>query len=95
MMSSATAILFIAAVAACFAALQPKDADASGDLIQGLPGLPSSFTSKQYSGYVTVDAKSNRNLFYWFVESGNNPATDPVVLWLNGGMLRNWCIESS
>ncbi len=22
---------------------------------------------------------------YWFVTSQNNPATDPVVLWLNGG----------
>ena len=24
-------------------------------------------------------------LHYWFIESTNNPSTDPVVLWLNGG----------
>ena len=26
-----------------------------------------------------------RELFYYFVESEGHPATDPVVLWLNGG----------
>ena len=26
-----------------------------------------------------------RRLFYYFVESERSPASDPVVLWLNGG----------
>lgn len=34
--------------------------------------------------YVTVDEEAGRSLFYVFVESQNDPATDPVVLWLNG-----------
>eukprot|EP01126_Amoeba_proteus_P046918 TRINITY_DN5325_c0_g1_i4.p1 TRINITY_DN5325_c0_g1~~TRINITY_DN5325_c0_g1_i4.p1 ORF type:complete len:446 (-),score=30.57 TRINITY_DN5325_c0_g1_i4:152-1489(-) len=38
-----------------------------------------------YSGYVTVDPKNGRNLFYWFVPSSRQPASDPVVLWLQGG----------
>ena len=39
---------------------------------------------KQYSGYLDDD-EEDKHLFYWFFESRNNPKTDPVVLWLNGG----------
>jgi carboxypeptidase C (cathepsin A) len=39
-----------------------------------------------YSGYVTVDTQSNRNLFWMFAEAKLvDPATAPVVLWLTGG----------
>ncbi|KAL9644533.1 hypothetical protein ABK040_009397 [Willaertia magna] len=40
---------------------------------------------KQYSGHVPVNATTGRYLFYWFVQSQNDPANDPVLLWLNGG----------
>ncbi|KAF7545495.1 hypothetical protein G7Z17_g9134 [Cylindrodendrum hubeiense] len=39
---------------------------------------------KQYSGYLD-DEDEDKHLFYWFFESRNDPANDPVVLWLNGG----------
>ncbi|KAI1131616.1 Alpha/Beta hydrolase protein [Nemania abortiva] len=39
---------------------------------------------KQYSGYLD-DNENDKHLFYWFFESRNDPKTDPVVLWLNGG----------
>ncbi|KAI5284915.1 hypothetical protein KEM54_000962 [Ascosphaera aggregata] len=39
---------------------------------------------KQYSGYLD-DNENDKHLFYWFFESRNNPESDPVVLWLNGG----------
>jgi len=35
--------------------------------------------------YVSVNETHGRELFYYFVESEGHPATDPVVLWLNGG----------
>lgn len=37
--------------------------------------------------YVTIvdSAKTEKNLFYYFVVSERNPSKDPVVLWLNGG----------
>ncbi|KAF4507214.1 hypothetical protein G6O67_005877 [Ophiocordyceps sinensis] len=41
-------------------------------------------TVKQYSGYLD-DLEQDKHLFYWFFESRNDPAKDPVVLWLNGG----------
>ncbi|OAA35908.1 carboxypeptidase Y precursor [Metarhizium rileyi] len=41
-------------------------------------------TVKQLSGYLD-DADQDKHLFYWFFESRSNPATDPIVLWLNGG----------
>ena len=38
---------------------------------------------KQHVGYLDVD--TNKHFFYWFFESRNDPKTDPIVLWLNGG----------
>jgi serine carboxypeptidase-like clade II len=32
-----------------------------------------------------VDDKGKRALFYYFVEAEADPATKPLVLWLNGG----------
>ena len=35
----------------------------------------------QYSGYINIQSQGGvtKSLFYWFVESQNNPATDPVI----------------
>lgn len=37
----------------------------------------------QWTG--TVDVTDERRLFFWFFESRNDPANDPVILWMNGG----------
>jgi hypothetical protein len=49
----------------------PQEADY---LPQGLPGQPTGFKFRQYSGYVTVDAKAGRALFYYFAEATQNPS---------------------
>ncbi|XP_009778790.1 serine carboxypeptidase-like 45 [Nicotiana tabacum] len=54
------------------------------DKIILLPGQPQ-VGFQQFSGYVTVDDKKQRSLFYYFVEAETNPASKPLVLWLNGG----------
>lgn len=58
--------------------------DQERDRITELPGQPTNVGFKQYSGYVTVDARAGRALFYWLVESPAS-ASSPLVLWLNGG----------
>ena len=56
------------------------------DKIHSLPGQPTNVTFNQYSGYITVDKKQGRALFYWLFEASNGPASSkPLVLWLNGG----------
>lgn len=55
------------------------------DRIMALPGQPSRVNFEQYSGYVTVNEKHGRGLFYYFVESPYDAASKPLVLWLNGG----------
>lgn len=54
------------------------------DKIILLPGQPQ-VGFQQFSGYVTVDDKKQRALFYYFVEAETDPSSKPLVLWLNGG----------
>ena len=68
------------AIACLFAA--STMAAPSADLMGTLPGA-NPFDSLTYSGYLT--ATTTKSLHYVFAESLNNPATDPVVIWFNGG----------
>lgn len=54
------------------------------DLVKILPGQPK-VMFKQYAGYVDVDLKAGRSLFYYFVEAETDPHNKPLALWLNGG----------
>ncbi|CAD6185442.1 unnamed protein product [Caenorhabditis auriculariae] len=58
---------------------------ALNDLILTLPGITFNVSFRMFSGYLTPDERPLNHLFYWFVESQNDPVNDPVVLWLNGG----------
>ena len=59
-------------------------ADIPGDLITSLPGYGKTPT-KQYSGFLPVDANQTLFLHYWFVTSSGDPSKDPVAIWMNGG----------
>ncbi|KAL8042762.1 hypothetical protein ABFX02_09G074300 [Erythranthe guttata] len=54
------------------------------DRIARLPGQPP-VDFQQFSGYVSVDEKREKALFYYFVEAEIDPPSKPLVLWLNGG----------
>uniref|UniRef100_A0A1D1XHM0 Carboxypeptidase n=1 Tax=Anthurium amnicola TaxID=1678845 RepID=A0A1D1XHM0_9ARAE len=54
------------------------------EMVTQLPGQPQ-VSFQQFSGYVTVDEKEERALFYYFAEAEVDPLSKPLVLWLNGG----------
>ena len=71
-----------------------KEVDSShdhSDKIISLPGqLPVGFN--QFSGYLHVDDQKHRALFYYFVEAEIDPASKPLVLWLNGGAVHSYIL---
>lgn len=54
------------------------------DLIKNLPGQPP-VSFKQYGGYVSVNEKAGRFLYYYFVEAIKPTNSTPLVIWFNGG----------
>ena len=53
--------------------------------IHSLPGLAEMPSFKNWAGYITVNETLGKEYYYWFVESQNDPSTDPVLLWMQGG----------
>ncbi|KAA0193724.1 hypothetical protein HAZT_HAZT000532 [Hyalella azteca] len=82
-LSKVSTFVVLAALAMAREALSQTTPEADADQVTALPGLDASATYKQYSGY--LDGGDGNMLHYWFIESQNNPATDPLLLWLNGG----------
>lgn len=64
----------------------PQDDLREKDKITALPGQMEEAEFDQYAGYVMVDEKAGRALFYYFVEAPQDSLKKPLVLWLNGGM---------
>ena len=69
------------AVVFCAAALPLAAAQPAGHEVTSLPGWPHKLPSKHYSGYLPVGTTSGvpGHIHYWFIESENDPANDPVV----------------
>lgn len=73
----------LVAFASAFAISQAANAV---DEVLSLPGWSGELPSKQYSGY--LNASETSHLHYWLVMSESNPATDPLVLWFNGNLIK-------
>lgn len=56
--------------------------EAVRDQVTSLP-RSTPLLSNQFSGF--LDITPTKNIHYMYYESENDPATDPVVFWTNGG----------
>ncbi|KAJ4978010.1 hypothetical protein NE237_008790 [Protea cynaroides] len=78
-------VIAVAAFLRLFTSAEILETSSSeADRISELPGQPK-VSFQQFSGYITVDEKQERALFYYFVEAETDPASKPLVVWLNGG----------
>ncbi|GFP54798.1 carboxypeptidase Y homolog ARB_05721 [Trichoderma asperellum] len=41
------------------------------------------YGESQWTG--TIDVTDSHRLFFWFFDSRNDPANDPIIIWMNGG----------
>ncbi|XP_023773255.1 serine carboxypeptidase 1 isoform X1 [Lactuca sativa] len=64
--------------------VEPQQGSKEADRVDRLPGQPQ-VDFDHFAGYITVDLKAGRALFYYFVESPHNSSSKPLLLWLNGG----------
>ncbi|TVU25625.1 hypothetical protein EJB05_28128, partial [Eragrostis curvula] len=56
------------------------------NIVTSLPGFDGVLPFRLETGYVTVDEDKGAELFYYFIQSEADPHSDPVLLWLTGGV---------
>ena len=76
-------LLLCAAALLLVLLLGGADAAPAAAKVAGLPGWAGPLPSPWYSGFLPVGPE--KKLHYVFVEAEQDPASKPLLLWLNGG----------
>lgn len=59
--------------------------------VTSLPGFSKPLLERSWTGFLSTNSSNggsgggNGSLFYWYYESRGSPATDPLILWVQGG----------
>ena len=81
-----SSVISFALLVSSVAAYSPE---AVADQVTNLPGSQNlKLNFNQFSGYLDIPGTSgskSKHMHYWFVESQNNPSSDPITFWTNGG----------
>ena len=57
-----------------------------GSKVEVLPGFEGPLPFELETGYVGLgETDDDKQVFYYFIKSENDPAKDPLMLWLTGG----------
>ena len=78
-------VAFDGLLGVCLSRREDYSSEALNDAITTLPGLDPKIRANysKFSGYIDVYPAHNRSIFYWFIESLNDPTHDPIAVWTN------------
>ena len=84
-------MLFIGLLAIVKADYTPE---ALADQVKDLPGTENlDISFNHFSGYLSIPGLSGsltKHMHYWLVESSNDPSSDPLAFWTNGGPVHTY-----
>ena len=91
MFSILNSSLFLFALTTTAVVFAQDTPSAVTDEIKALPGWDGALPSRHYAGHVNAGTATEAGVahqmyeHYYFVESENDPANDPLIVWTNGG----------